>query len=730
MQQYTYAEKSKRMLEETIDALRNKSVRSTYVERLRLTKEATERYRDNNLPQPLIMGYGMNYILENCSCPVKPHDILVGRFVEYVPSEEEEVWISQLEQEWGWGEKNPFFLIDGGHTTFDWEEILRLGISGLIEKAEKELERRLAEGAEKERIVFLQGMILVYQSYRRYILRYAEACEEAGMEEAATVCRNLAENPPSTFLEGMQLILFITSIYSIYSARANATLTCGRMDDLLLPYYQRDLDAGILTREQAGYIIDDFNCKSAIILGRGEHQMSGSSENDTGWFRNPMYDSPTYVILGGYSKFRDYRENSLTKLFLERIHPRLENPVYVYRRTKDCPAEEWEIACDKLRLNSTLLIYNDEVVIPAMKKAGVAQGDALDYTIHGCNWPDVSGLSVDCMWIGGPIPTRLYYTIFDETGRPVQNFASVEEIYEKFTTDWRAEVKEKFAEYREKTLGNRGVSEILSCSDCFHRGTIENASNSYYSVPYRLVLNLLRHVATAADMMAAMEELLFGVDPISWDVLCDALQANFVGYEDIQKRARKAPKYGRDDDRADQHAVRLMRILSDVAEEEAINPVTGEHDVPVVGVTITDSNHFGVGRDLPATPDGRLAGTPVSENLSPTKGTTQSVPALLNSVSKIDFSSVASGTLNVRMPKNLVSGEDGLQRLMILLETYFENGGMQSQISVADTAELRDAQKHPENYPDLMVRVTGYSAVFVDMCPRAQEEIICRDEVS
>ena len=104
--------------------------------------------------------------------------------------------------------------------------------------------------------------------------------------------------------------------------------------------------------------------------------------------------------------------------------------------------------------------------------------------------------------------------------------------------------------------------------------------------------------------------------------------------------------------------------------------------------------------------------------------------ALLNSVSKIDFSSVAYCTLNVRMPKNLVSGEDGLQRLMILLETYFENGGMQSQISVADTAELRDAQKHPENYPDLMVRVTGYSAVFVDMCPRAQEEIICRDEVS
>ena len=175
--------------------------------------------------------------------------------------------------------------------------------------------------------------------------------------------------------------------------------------------------------------------------------------------------------------------------------------------------------------------------------------------------------------------------------------------------------------------------------------------------------------------------------------------------------------------------VRAME-RGDVALEESVNPKTGKQDIHVVGVTITDSNHFYVGAALPATPDGRLAHEPVSENLSPTKGNAESVTALLNSVSKIDFSTCASGALNVRMPKNLVSGDDGLQRLMILLETYFENGGLQSQISVADTAELRDAQAHPENYPDLMVRVTGYSAVFVDMCKKAQEEIIHRDEVS
>ena len=729
MKEYTYAEKSKLLIDETIDALRNKPIQSTYLEKLQLEAAVDRIYTNSGLPQPLVMGYGMNYMLENCSCPVEPHDILVGRFVECIPTEEEETWLQAYADVWSKPVQSTF-LIDGGHTTFDWEEILRLGISGLIAKAEAALEQRLAEGAAQEQLVFLQGMILVYRAYRRYIVRYAEACEVAGMQEAATVCRNLADNPPATFLEGMQLILFVTSIYSIYSAHHNATLTCGRMDDLLFPYYQRDINAGILTREDAGYIIDDFNCKSAIILGRGEHQMSGASETETGWYRNPMYDSPTYVILGGYSNRGDYLENALTKLFLERIHPRLENPVYVYRRTKDCPADEWAVACDKLRTNSTLLIYNDEVVIPAMKKGGVSAWDANDYTIHGCNWPDVGGLSMNIQHIGGPIPERLYHSIFDENGRPQKAFASMEEIYEKFTSDWRAEVQKCFTDCRNLQKEELPLPDMLACTDCFHRNTIENATQAHWAVPYPMTLNLLRHVGTAADMMAALDELLFGKNPISWDALCDALNANFAGYEDILKRCRKAPKYGQDDDRADGHAVRLMKILADVALEESVNPKTGKQDIHLVGVTITDSNHFYVGAALPATPDGRLAHEPVSENLSPTKGNAESVTALLNSVSKIDFSTCASGALNVRMPKNLVSGDDGLQRLMILLETYFENGGLQSQISVADTAELRDAQAHPENYPDLMVRVTGYSAVFVDMCKKAQEEIIHRDEVS
>ncbi|MBE6541794.1 MAG: hypothetical protein E7672_05035 [Ruminococcaceae bacterium] len=725
-------EKSRLMLDETVDTLRNKPLRSTYMEKLQLNKKAIDLYVKEGVPQPLRFGYAVSYMLENCSVPVKEHDILVGRFVEILPNEEEEAWLDSFIGQWG-ARNITNFLYDMGHVTFYWEEALQLGISGYIKKCDAEFEKRLKEGADMRNLMFLQGMGMIYRAYRRYIVRYAEACEAAGMTEAAEMCRNLADNPPSTFMEGMQFILFITSIFSIYTAHMNATLCCGRVDDLLRPYYEKDIAEGRLTREEAGAIIDDFNCKSAIILGRGEHQMSGwtaSDGYDTGWYRNPMYDSPTYVIIGGYSNKEG--RNPLTKLFLERIHPRLENPVYVYRRTKDCPDDEWTLACDKLRQNSTLLIYNDEVVVNAFKQAGIPHEDAVNYTIHGCNWPDLGGKSLNILEIGGPIPRRLYNTIFDLDGNLTQNFTSIDEIYKKYEDGFRAEVKTAFEKYRQSRKSDKGavVGQVRSC-DCFMEGTIDNAVDCGRTVSYKLVLNLLRHVGTAADMMASLEANVFGGDdPITLEKMAEALRADFVGYEDILKRCKNAPKYGRDDDRADRHAYRLMKILSDVAAEEAVNPETGEKDVYVVDVTIADTNHLVCDKDIPATPDGRHANEELSENLATTKGTTESVTALLNSVTKIDFGRCTAGAMNVRMPKNMVSGDEGLETIKMLFETYFEDGGMQLQLSVADTAELRDAQVNPENYPDLMVRITGYSAVFVDMCPKAQEEIIKRDEVS
>ena len=723
MRNSDFQEKSRLLLDETIDALRNKPIKSTYLERLIVADKARALYRE--LPQPLMLGCTANYILENVSCPVAQHDILLGRYVEVVPNEEEEALFRQLMKK---NEELGSCMIDGGHISFDWETIVREGLIGYIKKSERELERRLAEGAEKERILVLQGMNLIYRAYRRYILRYADAAEKAGMPYQAQVCRNIADNAPVTFFEAMQLVLFVTNIYSIYSAGANATLCCGRMDDLLREHYERDIASGILTREEAGYIIDDFNCKNAIILGRGEHQMSGGADTDTGWSRNPMYDSPTYVILGGYSNRGDHTTNPLTRLFLERIHPRLENPVYVFRRTPDVADDMWQLICDKLRQNSTLLVYNDETVIPAMINAGIPEYDAREYTIHGCNWPDVHGMSQNLYGLGYPMPRYIMDGLLDEDGNLRRDFKSIDDVYDAMYDECRKVLHRDFIKARFNEA--HPASNTLCCTDCFLRGPIDNATSGFYGVKYPIVLTLVRNVGTAADIMAALESVVFCEGGVSMQTMADALKANFVGYEDLWKKCKSAPKYGQDDDRADAHGIRLINLMTDAGEDEAINPETGERDIITLGVTITDMWHRHEGARLGATPDGRLAGMPLSENLSATPGNADSVTALLNTVAKMPFDRIGSGALNLRMPKNVVAGDLGLMRLSVLLKTYFENGGMQVQLSIADTEELRDAQKNPENYRDLMVRITGYSAVFVDMCTEAQNEIIRRDELA
>ncbi len=728
MDTYSYKEKSRLILEETIDILRNKPVKSTYVERLLAAGKAYDLYHE--LPQPLYFGYGVRFMIENVSCPVMVHDILLGRAAEWVPNDEEEAKLIEIRKLY---DEKKFFMVETGHITFDWETILKIGISGYIQKAEEKLGKCIAEGADKDTLLFLQGMILVYKSFRRYMIRYSEAAEKIGLTEAAEVSRNIADHPPKTFREGIQLILYVTHMFSIYVAKHNATLTCGRIDDLLCSLYEKDLATGCIDRETAGYIIDDFNCKCAIVLGRGEHQMShNDEETQTGWFRNPMYDSPTYVIIGGRSNFRDHRENPLTLLFAERIHPRLENPTYVFRRTDDVDATVWDTVCDKLRKNATLLIYNDETMIPAMENAGIEPYDAVNYTIHGCNWPDIQGISKSVYRLGGPIPKAMMSAMFDENGKPTRAFRCIDDVYEAVREYWDESMKDKISMLRKQYGKNRTpVSpQVLECVDCFLRGPLETAQKNNLAVKYPQIYCALRNIGTAADMLAALETVVFGDDPVPMNVLADALKQNFEGYEVLHKRLKSAPKFGRDDEIADRHAVRMMSMLQDITDEKAVNPETGEHDLFIMNLTITDMYHIDDGANVGATPDGRMAGAPLSENLSPTEGCSESVTSLLKSVSQIPFNRISSGAFNVRMSKHFVSDEEGLTRLKALLEAYFRNGGMQLQFSAADTDELRDAQIHPEKYRDLMVRITGYSAVFVDMSPSAQNEIIRRDELS
>lgn len=727
----TNKEKNSLQISNTIEYTKTKPINSTLTERWFLLNDATKEYE--GLSQPLMFGKGMAYILERAATPIEEYDILVGRFTDRVPTDEEEealqnIWVD------GSSKKHPIVGLNRGHRVFDWETLVKIGLVGYIKRTEdkiKELES--VEEADQRRLDFYCGMLYLYKGIQRYIQRYSEAAAESGMSDCAEICANIAASAPKTFKEAMQLVLIVYTVYTIYAGRRVACLTLGRMDNYLLSFYLKDIEEGRLTEEEAGYVIDDFNCKLNLHLGRGEHQMASAEDsgNNTGWFRNPAYDSPTYIVLDGYCDDDGvaHTSNPLTRIFAEHIIPELKEPVYIYRWTKNHSDKVWTTVCDRIRRNASILVYNDETMIPAMLKSGVEPDDARDYTVHACNWPDIAGGYFVGKMAGEPIPYTLYNILFKD-GEAQEDISSIDQIYERISVYYRDLISSAYDICREKLLDkNRKIKNVLCYDDCFLQGPFENGCSVYYGgVKYIAVYNLIRNIGTAADIMAAVDTLVFNEKKLTLKEMFEAMQSNFEGYDSIYAMCKSAPKFGMDNDSADSHAVRLMNTLLDVIDEVATNE-NGVKDVIPLNVTITDMDHIKTGSALGATPDGRCCGAPLSENLSPTVGYKTNITSVLNSVSKLPFDRIHAGAHNVRLSKNTVDGDKGLDTLKVLLDTYFSNGGMQIQVSVADTKILRQAQVTPDEYRDLMVRITGYSAVFTDMSRKGQDEVIRRNEM-
>ena len=712
---------ARRQLTEALRLLREKPEISTLVERAFLLDEAYLKYKD--LPQPLLQGKGVLYAVRRCCLPVLPDDLLLGRYDDHVPTKWEEKRFQEILTS-GRSVANGITARNGGHLTLDFEGACTLGLPAMLRTAKRN--ERLSR-TEPDRLR-ARGMGLCYRAVLTYIERYRDAARALGRTEPAAVCEALLEGPPRTFRETLQLCVFIFTVYMVYAGSRVCCLNFGRVDRFLLPAYLSDLKNGILTRAQARALITDFYCKCSLHLGRGEHQMGNPALGGhlTGWDRNPLFDSPTYITLGGREPGKKNAGNPLTLLLLDCLHPGLKNPVIVFRYTERLPERIRAKLFQKMGASASVLLYNDEVLLPAYLRLGIDERTAYDYTVHPCNWADLGTKGVMVGTVGGVIPHMLM-PVLEKSG----DAPDMETLYRRFEDSFRESLRQPFADYRAYWRhGRPNPNGLLAFQECFaadclatNRGLYDGGS------PYPAFYALIRNVGTAADMMAAVEQLVYTDRLCTLDELMRACRDNFESRPDLLAAARKAPKYGLDDDRGDRHAVRLCKILLDVLDEMSVNE-KGERDVLTLNVTINDMNHIPVGAATGATPDGRLRGEPLSENLSPSPGHAGAATALLNSVSKLPFSRMHAGALNLRLRPDMLKGSDGTDLLRTLLETYFAKGGMQVQLSIADTETLRQAQVCPECYRDLTVRITGYSAIFVDMSRNAQDELIRRDELT
>ncbi len=742
------------MVNEAVHALTQKPRTATTLERVRLFDYA-DAHIGVGQPQPIKYGLALKYVLSNISLPINEGDLLLGRIAEDVPDEAGEAYFQGVCKRFG-GRSVPKWVYDSGHTSFYWRDAVELGLSGLLKRAEEEMLRRKAEGANQETLDFLQGAIYVYEALQTYLLRYAQAARLLGLTEAVEACRHAALRKPENFHEALQMLWAIMLVYCSLLAE-NPTLTYGRMDVLLNSLYEHDIKNGELTREDAGRLILDFYCKNNLIMGRGEHQMS-AEDGDliTGWKRNLNYDAPEYMLLGGTLANGESACTDLTLLLAECIVPSFKNPVIVVRYGKDMmktAPELWHTLTEKMLASASMMVYNEENTATAYENAGADIEDARNFEFYGCNWPCLAGMDVtgtgwlhawgrrfskeDWAYITSPEPfdnlPAAFLDALNELAALPEAPGSIDTVYDALGRRFESILRfrmDRTIKAREMLLAE--APGALQFQDCFFRDPISKAASAfcggskYYPMAYTI-----GGFATLADSLTAIDEIVFQNKSVSLAKLHESLTHDFAGYDDILLLCRKAKKYGNDDPAADGHASKLLKMLTDTAYKvfHQTEPTEGPRIILRLSVE-TDTRHIEIGHRTGATPDGRLAGTPVSQNWQPSPGVSlQGLTARLNSLVKLPAGRIMSGAQNITVQRSFFKGEQGIRMLAAILGTYFDRGGMQAQVSATSVQDLYDAQAHPDAHRDLMVRVTGYSAVFVDMNKTGQDDIIARDAV-
>ena len=767
-------------LKERIDKWFLRDYRETFMERIELVLEAEKLYEGEG--NSVRYGHTLEHILSNISV-VLGEGPIAGEVKLRIPTkEEEEKVLAEYHRWWnipteerhkkilfyyseGWLKCRPYFFPSFGHLALEWEEILDLGLGGLKKKAED----RLKEKCSADQKEFLQGAIICYDAISMYISRCYKEAVRQGRTRMAENLQQIISGSAKTFEQALQLLWIMILI--LQKVCGCGVLNLSRMDQYLLTRYQTDLKEGRLTEDEAIQLIQEFYFHNNEIMVQTDH-MSQEIET-TAYTLEVAYDDPNYVILAGRLSDGKSGVNELSFLMVEAARAlRLRNPFIVVRYHNGIDQKFWKCCCEAMRENTTLVVYNDETMIPALKYYGVEEPEVYDYGFFGCNDPNIPAMEggLRQVWINLVKPLELALnrgdypmeplgeTVVEETkdGEPldkecqfdiddrmtglmtgpyygvktkklseITNMQDVLEVYQQQLEYLVAEFRRGFEmdlEVEKSVTMNK-----IRIEDCFLKGTIENGVTwTEGGTKYHKIVTQGCGLATVIDAFYAIEQICFVKKEMTVEQLATVLKNDYNGFEKLSDQWKnKLNKFGNDIEEVDKYA----KMLTDIFVK-AIQKNNGEQYLYQMWPTYsTDRDFTTMGGYVGATPDGRHSKEQLSENQSPTNGRDISgLTAMLNSVAKVPFDRITGGPLNLRMHPSAVEGEDGLDVMCALFKTYMEKGGMQLQVNVVDAETLRDAQKNPEKYRTLCVRVTGYSAFFVEMGRKAQNELIARTE--
>lgn len=639
------------------------------------------------------------------------------------------------------------------HLAVNYERILKDGLRG-YEKRVKEYKASLdlTDPESIDKYCFYNAVLIVLEAVRNFANRYSvlakdlaekELNQERKIEllEISRICSKVPYEPAETFREAVQSVWFIQLILQIESN--GHSLSYGRFDQYMYPYYNRDIKNGTIKESEALELLTCLWIKTLTInkVRSQAHTLSSAG--------SPMYQN---VTIAGQTIDKKDAVNDLSFLVLKSVaQTRLTQPNLTVRYHKNINKHFLDECVEVMRLGFGMpALNNDEIIIPSFMDWQVKEEDAYNYSAIGCVETAVPGKwGYRCTGMSYiNFPRMLLCTMnngvdLTSNKRFTKGYGYFTEMesYEELLKAWDKTIREitRYSVIVENVIdkaSERDVPDIL-CSaltdDCIARGKTIKEGGAVYD----FISGLQVGIANMADCLAAIKKLVYEEKKITRQELWDAILDDFSSPENkkIQEMLiREAPKYGNDDDYVDQL---IVEAYDSYIEEIEKYPNTRYNRGPIGGIryagTSSISANVGQGMSTMATPDGRNAFEPLAEGCSPAHNSDKNGPtAVFKSVSKLRTNKITGGVLlNQKMTPQMLSTEENRQKLELLIKTFFNRlHGYHVQYNIVSKETLIDAQKHPEKHKDLIVRVAGYSAFFNVLSKKTQDDIIGRTEQS
>ena len=639
------------------------------------------------------------------------------------------------------------------HLAVNYERILTEGLKGYEERTKKlkaALDFTKPESIDKN--VFYKAVLIVIDAVHTFANRYSKLAQDMALAEKdakrkeelleiSRICAKVPYEPASSFREAVQAVWFIQLILQIESN--GHSLSYGRFDQYMYPYYKKDMENDSLTEESALELLTCLWIKTLTVnkVRSQAHTLSSAG--------SPMYQN---VTIGGQTTDKKDAVNELSFTVLKSVaQTRLTQPNLTVRYHANLNKKFFDECIEVMKLGFGMpALNNDEIIIPSFINWGVKEEDAYNYSAIGCVETAVPG-----KW--GYRCTGMSYINFPRVLLCAMNngvdltskkrftkgygYFTEMETYEDLLAAWDKTVREmtRYSVIVENAIdkaSERDVPDVL-CSaltdDCIGRGKTIKEGGAVYD----FISGLQVGIANMADSLAAIKKLIYEEKKITKQQLWDAILDDFQSPENkkIQEMLiEEAPKYGNDNDYVDNLVVEAYDSYLDEIKKY---PNTRYQRGPIGGIryggTSSISANVGQGMGTIATPDGRNAFEPLAEGCSPAHNADKNGPtAVFKTVSKLPTEKITGGVLlNQKMTPQMLSTEENKQKLEMLIRTFFNRlHGYHVQYNIVSKETLTDAQKHPEKHKDLIVRVAGYSAFFNVLSKKTQDDIIGRTEQS